>query len=292
MKTFVSIIFMVMGISLYAQENQSKVVTVQPKIMVIPYVKQGEDLRLTLENDVNKRIILTNIKDAFDQRGFTTVDPVAKLKGISQNQAFMENSQSDLKSILIENSGADIYVEAEINLQLSNSGNSVDIILTAYEISTGNSLSNKVGRSGKFYTEDIGRLGTKAVEQCAEEFLQTMQMKFTDIVENGRSIMVNVSVDEGSSFLLSSEVGSQGLALSDELELWMEEHAFQNNYHIQGTTDKLMVFDDVRIPLKDITTGKNYNINRFALELFKFARTLGLNVQRNIKGNTLYFTIK
>ena len=72
----------------------------------------------------------------------------------------------------------------------------------------------------------------------------------------------------------------------------MEEHAFQNNYHIQGTTDKLMVFDDVRIPLKDITTGKNYNINRFALELFKFARTLGLNVQRNIKGNTLYFTIK
>ena len=47
MKTFVSIIFMVMGISLYAQENQSKVVTVQPKIMVIPYVKQGEDLRLT-----------------------------------------------------------------------------------------------------------------------------------------------------------------------------------------------------------------------------------------------------
>ena len=109
---------MVMGISLYAQENQSKVVTVQPKIMVIPYVKQGEDLRLTLENDVNKRIILTNIKDAFDQRGFTTVDPVAKLKGISQNQAFMENSQSDLKSILIENSGADIYVEAEINLQL------------------------------------------------------------------------------------------------------------------------------------------------------------------------------
>lgn len=283
---------MVLCLSLHAQETPSKVSTVQPKIMVIPYIKQGEDLRETLENDVNKRIVLTNIKEAFDERGFTTIDPIAKLKAVSQNQVFMEDSQKDLKSMLIENSGADIYVEAEINLQLTSSGNSVDIILTGYETSTGNSLANKVGRSGKFYTEDIGRLGSKAVEQCAEDFLQTMQMKFSDIVENGRSIMINVSVDESSAILLSSEVGNQGLALSDELELWMEEHAFQNNYHIQGTTDRLMIFDDVRIPLKDPSTGRNYNINRFALELFKFARTLGLNVQRNITGNTLYLTIK
>lgn len=292
MKTISTIILMALCLSLHAQETPSKVNTVQPKIMVIPYIKQGEDLRETLENDVNKRIVLTNIKEAFDERGFTTIDPIAKLKAVSQNQVFMEDSQKDLKSMLIENSGADIYVEAEINLQLTSSGNSVDIILTGYETSTGNSLANKVGRSGKFYTEDIGRLGSKAVEQCAEDFLQTMQMKFSDIVENGRSIMINVSVDEGSAILLSSEVGNQGLALSDELELWMEEHAFQNNYHIQGTTDKLMIFDDVRIPLKDPSTGRNYNINRFALELFKFARTLGLNVQRNINGNTLYFTIK
>lgn len=292
MKTISTIILMALCLSLHAQETPSKVNTIQPKIMVIPYIKQGEDLRETLENDVNKRIVLTNIKEAFDERGFTTIDPIAKLKAVSQNQVFMEDSQKDLKSMLIENSGADIYVEAEINLQLTSSGNSVDIILTGYETSTGNSLANKVGRSGKFYTEDIGRLGSKAVEQCAEDFLQTMQMKFSDIVENGRSIMINVSVDEGSAILLSSEVGNQGLALSDELELWMEEHAFQNNYHIQGTTDKLMIFDDVRIPLKDPSTGRNYNINRFALELFKFARTLGLNVQRNINGNTLYFTIK
>ena len=53
-----------------------------------------------------------------------------------------------------------------------------------------------------------------------------------------------------------------------------------------------MIFDDVRIPLKDPNTGRNYNINRFALELFKFAKELGINVQRSINGNTLYFSIK
>jgi hypothetical protein len=35
--------------------SSGQVVTVQPKIMVIPYTKEGEDLRTVLENDPNKR---------------------------------------------------------------------------------------------------------------------------------------------------------------------------------------------------------------------------------------------
>ena len=270
----------------------AQVATVQPKIMVIPYVKQGEDLRTVLENDVNKRIALTKIKEAFDNRGFTTVDFTAKLKAANANAVMMEDSQSDLKTMLIQQSGADIYVEAEIDVQQSSSGNSVKIIVTGYECSTGNSLSNKVGESGKFYTDDIGKLASKAIDSCAEDFLTTMQNKFSDIVENGKSVIVNFAFDEGASLLMSSEVGSQGLQLSDELEFWMEEHAYKNNYHIQGTTDRQMIFDDVRIPLKDPVSGNNYNPNKFALEIFKFMRGLGIQIQRDIKGNTIYITIK
>lgn len=53
--------------------------TVQPKIMVIPYTKQGEDISQVIENDVNKRIVLAKIREAFDSRGFTTVDFAANL---------------------------------------------------------------------------------------------------------------------------------------------------------------------------------------------------------------------
>ena len=53
-----------------------------------------------------------------------------------------------------------------------------------------------------------------------------------------------------------------------------------------------MIFDDVRIPLKDENTGNNYNPNKFALEIFKFMKSLGLNIGRDIKGNTIYITIK
>ena len=266
--------------------------TVQPKIMVIPYVKQGEDLRTVLENDVNKRIAITKIKEAFDNRGFTTVDFAAKLKATTTNNVMTGDNQTDLKTMIIQQSGADIYVEAEVDVLMSSSGNSVKIIVTGYESTTGNSLSTKVGESGKFYTDDIGKLASKAIESVAEDFLNTMQMKFTDVVNNGKSIMVVFGFADDSQMLMSSEAGTQGLQLSDELEMWMEEHAYKNNYHIQGTTDRQMIFDDVRIPLKDPNTGNNYNPNKFALEIFKFMRSLGVQIQRDIKGNTIYITIK
>ncbi|MCD8318793.1 MAG: DUF6175 family protein [Paraprevotella sp.] len=286
-----TISFLICSILAFCYLMGENVTTVQPKIMVIPYTKEGEDLRTVLEQDANKRIVLTKIKEAFDNRGFSSVDFTAKLKAVSQNSAFTSGNQTDIKSLVIENSGADIYVEAEILVGLSASGNSVRIIMTAYDASTGSSLSNKVGESGKFYTDDIGKLASKAVEQCATEFLNVMQTKFTDIVENGRSIIINFGFDANSPYSMSSEVGTQGLQLSDELELWMEQNAYRNNYHIQGTTDKQMIFDDVRIPLKDPKNGSNYNINRFSLEVFKFMKQLGLQVQRDIKGNTLYITI-
>lgn len=269
-----------------------EVETVQPKIMVIPFTKAGEDIRTILENDVNKRITLAKIKEAFDSRGFNTIDFTARLKAISQNTVFNSDNQSDLKSQLIEMSGADIYVEAEMDILLSSSGNLVKVIISAYDISTGASLANKVGESGKFYTDDIGKLASKAIETCAEDFLNTIQLKFNDIVENGRSLMIHFGFDQNSSYSMSSEVGEQGLLLSDEIELWMEENAYKSNYHIQGTTDKQMIFDDVRIPLKDPNNGTNYNANKFALGIFKFMRGLGLQIQRDIKGSTIYITIK
>ena len=265
--------------------------TVQPKIMVIPYTKQGEDISQVIENDVNKRIVLAKIREAFDSRGFTTVDFAAKLKSLSRTSGLSQESQSDLKSMIIQQSGADIYVEAEMDIVLSSTGNSVKTILTAYDISTGGSLSNKVGESGKFYTEDIGKLGAKAVEKVADEFLDIIQVKFTDIVNNGSSINVDFSFEQTASISMSTEIGNDGLTLSDQLELWMSEHAYKNNYHIQGTTDKRMIFDDVRIPLKD-DNGNNYNINKFGLEFLKFARSIGLQITRSTANNTLVITFK
>ena len=186
------------------------VVSVQPKIMVLPYIKEGESYRQILENDVNKRIVLTKIKESFDNEGFTTVDLVAKLKTLSQSVAFQEDNQTDLKKMIVEQSGADVYVEAEIACSFSGSGNSVKIIMTAFEVSSGNSLANKVGDSGRFYTNDVGALASKAVSKVSKDFLATMQMKFDEIVANGRSIVVEYGFLNSSFMTMDTEVGSDG----------------------------------------------------------------------------------
>jgi hypothetical protein len=275
-----------------ATNSGGQIVTVQPKIMVIPYTKEGEDLRTVLENDENKRIAIAKIKEGFDNRGFTTVDFVAKLKAAKDNNVFTSDNQTDIKSQIIQMSGADVYVQAEVIVEKGQSGNSVKLILTAYEASTGNSLSNKIGESGRFYTDDFNKLASKAVESCVEDFLNVMQTKFTDIVNNGKSVIIDISFSQESQYKMSSEIGSDALPLSDQIEMWMEKNAFKNNYHIQGTTELRMILDDVKIPLKDQATGNNYNPNKFALEIFKFFKGLGLQPSKDVKGNTIYFTIK
>ncbi len=288
-KILLSVFIAIAPFSVIIAQN---VVSVQPKIMVLPYIKQGEDYRTILEEDVNKRIVLTKIKEAFDSEGFTTVDLVAKLKTLSQSAAFQEENQTDLKKMVVEQSGADVYVEAEITCSVGSSGNSVKMILTAYEVSSGNSLSNKVGDSGRFYTNDVGALAAKAVSKVSKDFLATMQVKFDEIVANGRSIVINFGFKDISELTMDSEVGNEKNLLKDELELWMEENAYKNQYHIQGTVEKSMIFDDVKIPLRDPVTGRNYNVNKFMMKLRKHLRGLGLNFEENINGSAIYVNFK
>ena len=290
MKRIFSLICMtILAIYCYAQS--------QPKIMVIPYTKQGEDIRTVLEADENKRIVLTKIKEAFDERGYSTIDFVAKLKAIESGNTFNIDNQSDIKSQIIDMSGADIYVEAEITCQQEikagqdKKESRVKIIVTAFDAATGISLSNKIGESGVFYTNDIAKLGIKAISTCADDFLRVMQEKFTAMAETGRSAMIQIGLSESTDYSFESEVGSQGLLLQDEVELWIEEHAYNNDYHVQGSTKTKMIIDDMKLPPMDLDTGKNYTLTKLSIEFMKFFRGLGISISRSTRGNTLYITI-
>lgn len=263
--------------------------TVQPKIMVMPYVTEGNDIRQTIETDPNIRIVLSKIREAFDKRGFTTIDFETKLKAQSVNNALSENAQTNRSAMIIQSSGADIYVETEYIYTPSASGNSVKVLMKACDVSTGGALANKDAFSGQFYTEDIGRLAGAAVEKVADEFLNVIQSKFDDIVENGRSIILDIKIDDASTHTLHEEINNSELV--DLLEDWVADNAYKNNYHIQGSSELEIIFDEIRIPLKD-ENGRNYNINQFDRKIRQLFRKLGIQVAHVTKNNTLVITIK
>jgi hypothetical protein len=280
-KHFLLLAVLFIGLGTLAQD---KVNTVQPSIMVLPFTKEGQDIRTVLEDDFNKRIAISKVKEAFDNRGFTTKDFVGTLKIALKERAIGGNNKTSLKGEVIRLSGADMYVEVEVFVQKASSGNSVKLILQGYDSFTGQSLSNKIGESGKFYTEDIAKLSEKAAASCSEEFLNTLNAKFGDIVANGRSLRMSIGFDQDSDYTMDSEIGGSGDLISDLMEDWLEDNAYKNNFHLQGISESEMIVDDFRIPLKD-SNGRNYRASKVARAIRKHLTGLGLSVKTDMEGS-------
>jgi hypothetical protein len=271
---------------LTAQES----VTIQPTIMAIPFAKENQSTRKAYEYSELNRIAITKVKEAFDQRGVNTIDFRAKLKQLQNSEALTEDQELTLKDAVIKLSGADIYVEIEANKDHSRTGNSVTAIMTAYDAFSGESLANKVATSPKFKTDNFEKLTQKAIEAEVDNLLNTIQEKFTLIIENGRTVTMEVGIEIGSDIDLDEEVGDDGDLLSEVIEEWVEENAFNNYYHIQGTSATKMVFDQIKVPLK-LDNGRNFKVSKFAVNFRKFLREYDIKAQRTITGSSIVVTL-
>ena len=280
-------LFFVQAIHTLAQESQN---TVQPTIMVVPYVKEGEDIRNILESDPNKRISISSVKQGFDRRGFTTIDFEAKLKAVTKNALMQGEDQTSIKQQIIELSGADIYVEVDYILTKGSAGTMVEIILQGFDAFSGQSLSNQTGRSRLFRTENIGILSEQATESCIEPFLDVMQQKFTQIVENGRTITIRITLSQNAEISMSERVGSDNIPLKFAILKWLKQKSHKGYYHVQGTSDTYMFVDDFRIPLKS-DNGENYQIDSFELDVFTFFEELQLSASTTVSGTSMLVTL-
>lgn len=293
------------NLNLLAQAER-EVVQMQPMIMVIPFAKEGENIRTVLEDDIVRRVVVTKVQEGFDTRGFTTVDFLAKLKAAELDGIITSNDQSDIKSQLAEYSGADIYTEVEAYYEESPDGkNAVRIILKGFDAFTGQALGSKTGSSPKFITADFSKLAEKALERregnvqvdMIEEFLNVMQSNFIEINEIGRAIKVMFVLDQNAEYDFDAET-ADGSILEYKIEDWIDENAYLNNYSPAKTIGPRILFDQVRIPLRE--EGRNYTPNKFGRELRRAFSNVKLtefpdaklNLAVEVRGGTLYVTFK
>ena len=305
----VSILFLLLFFVLSTSNDlwgQEEVQQIQPRIMVMPYAKKDQDVRTVLEDDINFRVAISKVKEGFDNRGFTTIDFVGRLKAGEVDDIFTSDSPSDVKTALIEASGADIYVEVEAHTESSASGNSARIILQAFDAFTGQSLSNKTGISHFMRHDQYDILVEQALNRkdgdtkisMVEDFLNSMQSKFDDIVENGRTVKVIFKLDGNAWFDFDYET-TTGDYLSDAVYDWIHENAYKNNYVQTGASQLSVTFDQVRIPLRD-KRGRNFTPYRFARDIRSGLRGITLeedpdseiSVSRDVRGGTIYITLQ
>lgn len=261
------------------------------RIMVIPFTKDGEDIRTVLDKDANRRIAITRVQEAFDDKGYSTVDFVGRLKAARDARVFTSENQADIKSQIIEMAACDIYVVVDVDAQSDRTGASVNVALTAYDIANGNSLANKVGASGKFFTNDFGKLTARAVNNCADDFVNTMSRKFDEMATKGKSLFVDFSFAENSTANMTTPIEKYNkMPLSELLENWLAKNSINGAYHIQGITKLKLVADEVHVPVLK-SNGVAYSTNEFAVEVCKFISTTGLTASKEVKAGSIYITI-
>lgn len=285
---FINIASILPGANLRAQETPAK--TVQPKIMVIPKTKAGEDLKTMYDSSANMRIAIVKIEEAFLRKGANLVSFDAKLKQVTQNNQINRASgnSEDLKSLVLQMSGADIYVETEVNVvrHTQHNANSVSILMEAYQNGTGNLLGVKEGRSRINMTEDIGLLTAQAMDTISTGFLNLMQAKFDDIHENGQSIYVQFTINPDAKYNFDSELGNPPAMLSEQIDNWFQKHTVHGVFNNQGVTANMLIISDARIPLKNpANPNVNYTGQNFYSEINKFLKSLTLQSKREIGTN-------
>ncbi|HEY4334532.1 MAG TPA: DUF6175 family protein [Puia sp.] len=260
----------------------------QPKIMVIPKIKTGQEMKAVYDSDLNIRVALVKIDEAFVKRGANIVSFDAKLKEVTQNMMInkVSGNQVDYRSMVIQQSGADIYVEAEVDVvkHSQRNANSVTILLEGYQTGTANLLGSKQGQSRMVQTDDIGYLTSQAMDSVSEGFLNLMQRKFDDIHDNGQSMYVQFSLGAGARINFDSEVGTPANMLSDLIDQWFQKNCVKAVYNNQGVAGNVLIISDARMPLR---TAANQPFTGQTLwsELNKFLRGLGLQPKREIGNN-------
>ena len=276
--------------------SQDDVKTIQPKIIVVPYVKQGQDIRSTIENDFNKRKAISMIKEAFLQRGYETTDFIALFRASKVTDGMTRDAQNDLKQKIIDNSMADIVVTVEYNHSQAARGNKVDLILSANDTYSAGNMAEKSPSSPAFVTEDYPKLIAKAMEDPAdgiEAFLVDLNEAFGRIVENGADINLVISLDADCEFKFTDDIDDDFNTLASVIELWGKGIAYKGYARPGGTSPTSFSFAPIRVPLR-APDGSNFSVESMLVKELRKELKAKYNIKTEAgsrKGGVFYLTI-
>lgn len=268
-----------------AKEKQR--LTVKPKIMVVPFKKDGESYKSILENDRDLRAAVSEVQKGFENLDIETEDLLSSINSINRRSEYESNAdaaESNDKQLLMS-SDADVYVVVDLDKNISESGSSVSVIMTAYETATNNIWGTENSWTNKFNTTNVGALCAYAVRDFLPSFLKQIVKNYNEPA----SAVIQFSVSNDAMVTMRDRC-SNSRRLSDIIQEWLDENAHDGEYHLQGIVDESAIFDDVLIPRAD-ERGKKMNPEKFAAKLCDALEEVGVTTRFVTEGNNIIITI-
>ncbi|MBR5600843.1 MAG: hypothetical protein IKW29_06040 [Bacteroidaceae bacterium] len=268
-------------------EKEAKRLVPKPKIMVVPFRKDGEDYKAILENDRDLRAAVSEVQKGFEALDIETESILSSHNSNNRRAQYEESvdaASSNLKQLLLS-ADADVYVVVDLEKNISSSGSSVSVILTAYETATDNIWATENSWTNRFNTTNITALCSYAVRDYLPSFLEQIVKNYNE----PSSIVIQFSVKNGSMVSMRDRC-SNGRRLSDVIQEWLDDNAHDGEYHVQGIVDESAVFDDVLIPKAD-EKGKKMNAEKFGSRLCDALYAVGVDTEYNTEGNNVLITV-
>lgn len=254
----------------------------QPKIIVVPFTRQGQNVRRIIENNPMYVTGLSKLKEAFNLRGFPTRDFVTLLKATKVNEMISEakNTQSDLIKSIVRNSKADISVSVRMDVtRLAEGKTEVNVILEADETATGASLANASFNSDIFITQDTVKLANKALKKISDNFFYQLQSGFANMLENGRELKIILELGESAEMTAYTQVGNDGDDLESALHTWMMDHAYKGTYDISSGENLIEI--SMQVPVYE-SNGRPFSIGRMRSVLLRYLRKMVSPLSHNV----------
>lgn len=278
----------------YAFGQQAKT----PKLMVIPMdvwcqehgywdvfenqgnIKGTPNYELAIQENRDLMMVISKINSLMTDRGYKQLADLSQsIKNLQRR-----NARNSLTTSVTSNSAlsttpldelnkqvkADIYVEVDWSVNSTGPRNSISYNLRALDAYTGEPIAGAQGTGPASYIAELPTLLEEAVVSHMDEFLEQLQSYFDDCVENGRKVTIEVGVfDNGNSINLETEFN--GCELREIIESWIAEHTVNNQFLTTESTETVMLFEGVRIPLFK-ENGMPQDAGGFINELRKYLR--------------------
>ncbi|RUA13279.1 MAG: hypothetical protein DSY83_11780, partial [Flavobacteriia bacterium] len=248
-------------------QSDCDVLTVQPSIMVLPRTNEGENLRTIMDEQPEVRVAISKVKQAFDERGYTTMDFETTLRAVTRDETVTSETQTEFKNRIFRNIPSDIVVEIDVIIREIVTGPKSDygatLILEANVTDNGNSMASITMDSGlKSFDDKISLISVAMRKKSRDEddkpgkplldvFLETMNDKWAEMREKGKTVKMEFSLSEDAEITMDDDVPSQKQKLTYVIEDWLEENSYHNYYSVTSTTSTKIMVSDYRYPVRD-----------------------------------------
>ncbi|MFN8319882.1 MAG: DUF6175 family protein [Saprospiraceae bacterium] len=270
------VIFTVLALMLYvAIFAQAK----KPTIMVVPSdnwcIKNGytttfdemgtlktiPDYKMALQNETDLLMTIGKINTMMSDRGFPLVNLETAIKNTENESAEVSMMSSKSGSNLVEspidilqrNANADIIIQLTYVINQEGPRRSITFMLQGLDAYTKKQIAGAQGTGEPSFATQTPVLLEEAVLAHIDDFNTRLQAHFDDLFANGREVVFQARVFDGSPADLEEvfTYQNESLELGEIIENWISENTVQGRFSTTTYTQNVIRFEQVRIPLYD-----------------------------------------